>query len=52
MRKEFKNIKKDGYGILHVDKIGAFIVMPLKAGCDLAKIGKEAHMKKKTTKKR
>ena len=46
MHEEFRQIKKAGYGVVHVHRLGAFIVLPLKSGCDLAELlGGNQHKK-------
>ncbi|MBT4823810.1 hypothetical protein HN695_07720 [Candidatus Woesearchaeota archaeon] len=46
MLSEFKRIKKEGYGVIHAHKLGAFIVLPLKANCELAsRLGLKEHNK-------
>ena len=55
MYDKFKHFKKEGYGLVHVHDLGAFIVLPLKANCDLAKLlGGERHQQliTKTAKKK
>ena len=45
MHETFKEIKKDGYGVVHVHNLGPFMVLPLKPESDLAKIGEKIHKK-------